>query len=108
MARDDRESDAELLKRPIPAPAAKRHPTIRVVWLWPMLALACMTLVPVGVYWAWICVEYNRGLMLLPRDPWSLEGWRAFFVDDILMRAYHEAWPSARAWTVYLLWVLWQ
>lgn len=64
---------------------------------------ACMIVVPLFVYWSWICVEYHQGLMYLPKEL-TQEAVKAWALD-IWTHIATEAVPSAYAWKLYAIWI---
>jgi len=82
-----------------------------VSWTWWILTMIGVFVVPFIVYWCWICLEYNKGEMILPgytknsdvSTP-DLASWWAFVSDKIMTHAI----PSARAWKIYAVWTVLQ
>ena len=66
-----------------------------------------MVMVPLLVYWCWICLEYNKGSMILPYySPLTpdLRAWLHFMSSRIAQNAV----PSPQAWLIYLSWTVFQ
>jgi len=78
-----------------------------VGWIWAFLSLLCMIVVPIAVYWCWICVQFNKGVMVLPEQLTYravLKWWNV----DIFTRIVNKAAPTTTAWIIYISWVIFQ
>jgi hypothetical protein len=68
---------------------------------------AWQAVVPLWIYWSYICVEFHQGAMILPSSLNWVEVKR-FWAQDIVAPVWDYAAPSPRAAIFYLAWHLWQ
>eukprot|EP00126_Sphaerothecum_destruens_P009554 Sdes_comp20531_c0_seq1m15193 len=88
--------------------APQTHQSIKSVgWLYPTLSAALMVVGPLGIYWAWACLEFNQGKLILPSEM-SVKGVQSWFFEEILEKIYTHAIPGEKAFTIYMSWLLFQ
>jgi hypothetical protein len=78
-----------------------------VNFLYWLTVVSCMIIVPLFVYWCWICVHFNRGLMLLPKAL-TQQAFMEWWNDDVWGRILSHCIPSFKAWHTYTIWILLQ
>ena len=99
------------------------------VWWWMcrwFMTVLGIVVIPFLVYWCWICVEYNKGSMILPyytsiklasdklhnfshpltssSTTFTLSTWWDYISSKIINHAI----PTRQAWTIYLVWTVFQ
>lgn len=74
-----------------------------VSWLFTLGSIFSMFGGPLFILWCFVCLETNKGSMILP-EALTVDALKNFFVF-LLGEIHRIAYPSAKAVTVYLSWV---
>eukprot|EP01135_Chromosphaera_perkinsii_P000531 Nk52_evm5s116 gene=Nk52_evmTU5s116 len=78
-----------------------------VGWIYPILTSLLMIGGPLGIYWAWACLEFNQGAMILPKEL-TMNALYDWIMHDVIDRVIEHAIPGWKACGIYCGWLLLQ